>query len=559
MVDVDTAIGGSVGGTATHPVGGSTLDKVGGTATNFDAGAISVQELQELPVESHVNTGSGITQSVSFKCGSHDNSVLAGLSNTANVQQTFDDIAFGVYCDRGVLNVYEHGVHKGTFGSYTDTDSIFVKVTGTIVEYQKNGSNFYTSSTPATFPLHVDTSFRDPKTSLRFGLKDVAICIGPEPTASPTLAPTHGPSDHTECSSGTAGAAGGPFTDAEYETHAPTETDDRECAACTVCPAGTMVAQGCNKPDPWAGQLWSSDASGAAANAISVSQDSSVEGKVVVVHHGHDKVGCGVLEHQPSGEFLANIAPMPGYAGAVSASGSFQLSQSGPVLSGLYTLGGLPASSAGMFHVHAGTSCTDPGAHLTNDAAGHAHHHNEDGLETNSDRRRLTQADHPSDGDAPTPGDAVCAPCEAGTSFSTAQNAPTCSPVTVCAAGFKQAAAATATSDQVCAACANVPANSVLVAGGCEFTCNSGFTLTNAGTTCSDDELRATLKFDDRADIHVYDNNVMQIETTAGGCVDAPAFCSGSYVKLQASVKSLRKDLSAISAFLVATDGYSPA
>ena len=75
------------------------------------------------------------------------------------------------------------------------------------------------------------------------------------------------------------------------------------------------------------------------------------------------------------------------------------------------------------------------------------------------------------------------------------------------------------------------------------------------GRACSDDELRATLKFDD---ILVYDNSVMQIETGGGGCVDAPAFCSGSWVSTRDDIKTMKAEVAALKAFLFVNDGYSP-
>ena len=179
--------------------------------------------------------------------------------------------------------------------------------------------------------------------------------------------------------------------------------------------------------------------------------------------------------------------------------------------------------------------------------AGHTHHDDR--------RRRLSQADET----------AGCAPCVAGTDFSTEPNSPTCTPVTPCAVGSRLSAAGTTTADQQCSACTNAPAHSEYTGSGsggttsdCLFRCSTGFTLTNGGTTCSDDELRATLKFDDRADIHVYDNNVMQIETGAGGCVDAPAFCSGSWVSTRDDIKTMKAEVAALKAFLFVNDGYSP-
>lgn len=72
----------------------------------------------------------------------------------------YADIEFGVQCHHnGDIGVYESGTHKGYFGPYLATDVLEVRVTGSTVDYRKNGVAFYISTSTATaFPLRVDTA-----------------------------------------------------------------------------------------------------------------------------------------------------------------------------------------------------------------------------------------------------------------------------------------------------------------------------------------------------------------------------------------------------------------
>lgn len=433
-----------------------------------------------------------------------------------------------------------------------------------------------------------------------------------------------------------------------------------------------MVNLGCNKADPWAGEMWQSDSTGAAGDLLSVSQVASVAGKVVVVHSGSSKVGCGVIQtnygacsemdpwssstytsggtgsatgavssvcaqesienrvvvvhdssrnkvacgklrknldgsftaeitkmhnaptaraprgtfhlqqtsafdvqgsftldglensatgmwhvHEgvsclaPGGHLMnpnhglkADITPFPGSGSSVS--GHFAFNQNGAQLRGEYSLAGLDATATGMYHVHTGTSCAAPGGHLVNEAHTHS--------------RRLSAADaqpnshsHDDDIDA---GNAVCTPCIPGVSFSAIDNAPGCYPVTPCAQGNYETAAGTATGDRTCGACTNGPANSFYTTSGgktsdCKFGCNAGYTLTKAGTECSKNEQAAKVTFKGRGQIAMFDNGVMQLTSNvAGGCVDAPDFCSGSFTAMQNDIKSLKADMAAVKAYL---------
>jgi hypothetical protein len=57
-----------------------------------------------------------------------------------------------------VLHVYEKGVLRGSFGSYATGDVLRVAVEGGAVRYRRNGTLLYTSTTPPSYPLLVDTA-----------------------------------------------------------------------------------------------------------------------------------------------------------------------------------------------------------------------------------------------------------------------------------------------------------------------------------------------------------------------------------------------------------------
>jgi hypothetical protein len=209
------------------------LEKDASASSGWNAGAISTQQF----------TSNTQPQGVSFKCAAgstamigldnannspiigvydsnagvvnrDDRSPVHGLDDT-NVGEHYQDIAYAIYCDKAaveVLAVYEFGVHKGAFGTYTPSDVLEVQVTGTTVEYLKNGAVFYTSATAATFPLHVDTSI----SAMRSKFSDVTMkstALTPAPTGAPTAPPTIAPA-----------------------TEAPTAT------TCTDTPASTAAA-----------------------------------------------------------------------------------------------------------------------------------------------------------------------------------------------------------------------------------------------------------------------------------------------------------------------------
>jgi hypothetical protein len=144
------------------------LRKVSGTNAWGNDGAISTQEL----------SASGYPQGVTFKRAAGGN-IMVGLGNT-NDGASYTDIEFAMELNTNGhgLAVYESGAHVDNFGTYAGTDVLGVQVTGTTVEYTKNGVVFYTSTKTPTFPLHVDTAFRD----VGGELSEIAIYAAPAPT-----------------------------------------------------------------------------------------------------------------------------------------------------------------------------------------------------------------------------------------------------------------------------------------------------------------------------------------------------------------------------------------
>ncbi|MFM8431322.1 MAG: hypothetical protein ACKOA1_00845, partial [Bacteroidota bacterium] len=84
-----------------------------------------------------------------------------GLSSTysGNAQTS---IQYGIYLqNNGTLSLIESGTNRGTFNTYTLTDTFRIAVDQGKVRYYKNSILFYTSNTVPTLPLRVHASFLD--------------------------------------------------------------------------------------------------------------------------------------------------------------------------------------------------------------------------------------------------------------------------------------------------------------------------------------------------------------------------------------------------------------
>lgn len=70
----------------------------------------------------------------------------------------YTSIDYAIYLDNGTLYVYENNSFKGSFGSYTVSDTLGIQRNGSTIEYYKNGNRFYTSSTQYSGSLVFDSS-----------------------------------------------------------------------------------------------------------------------------------------------------------------------------------------------------------------------------------------------------------------------------------------------------------------------------------------------------------------------------------------------------------------
>jgi hypothetical protein len=91
----------------------------------------------------------------------------AGLS-VNNSSGNFSSIQFNIYLlSNGTFNIYESGLNRGSFGSYTTGDVFRIAIENNLVRYYKNGVAFYTSQIIPTLPLIADASFYDVGATLR--------------------------------------------------------------------------------------------------------------------------------------------------------------------------------------------------------------------------------------------------------------------------------------------------------------------------------------------------------------------------------------------------------
>ncbi|MFN8206637.1 MAG: hypothetical protein U0T82_04425 [Bacteroidales bacterium] len=86
---------------------------------------------------------------------------MAGLSSS-NANSNYNTIQYAVYLRADALiEIYESGSSRGTFGSYTANDVFRISIEAGVVKYYRNGSLFYISGVSPTLPLLVDVSIRD--------------------------------------------------------------------------------------------------------------------------------------------------------------------------------------------------------------------------------------------------------------------------------------------------------------------------------------------------------------------------------------------------------------
>jgi hypothetical protein len=135
---------------------GNTLTR-GPAPNGWIAGAQSAQA---------ITSGSGY---VEFTASETNTLRMCGLGS-GDSDQGYQDIDFAIYLggypSGGIVEIYEGGIFRGTFGSYVSGDVFRVAVEGGTVKYRKNGALLYTSTIAPTYPLSVDSSLYSPGATL---------------------------------------------------------------------------------------------------------------------------------------------------------------------------------------------------------------------------------------------------------------------------------------------------------------------------------------------------------------------------------------------------------
>jgi len=128
-------------------VNGNSITKTAGTGWG-NGGAASANSF----------AGDG---AVDFTVSVGNKSVMCGLSDS-NPDANYSTIDYGLYATGNaggnLMQIYEGGTLRGTWGSYVPGDRFRVERTGTTVTYSHSGVVFYTSPTPSSGPLLVDSA-----------------------------------------------------------------------------------------------------------------------------------------------------------------------------------------------------------------------------------------------------------------------------------------------------------------------------------------------------------------------------------------------------------------
>ncbi len=161
----------------------NSIQKTGGTASTWDAGAVSTMAIL---------SGDGYVQATVDTLNSYR---MFGLSN-GDTDAGFRDIDFAAYMAGSNLMVYERGLYRGTVTTLSVGDTIRVAVESGVVKYYLNGAPVYVSAASPTYPLLLDTSINS-----SYGrITNASICganLGPNRLASPTPTNTSVPATST--------------------------------------------------------------------------------------------------------------------------------------------------------------------------------------------------------------------------------------------------------------------------------------------------------------------------------------------------------------------------
>ncbi len=138
-----------------------------------NAGAVSTKSLV---------SGDGYVEFMAQETNTHR---MLGLGNwDSNLH--YADIDFAIHAaSGGVLQVYEAGVLRGTFGNYAAGDKLRVSVSSGRVKYSRNGIEFRTSPVTAKYPLLVDTALYSTGATLAQGVVS-GNWVSPPPPPPPS-------------------------------------------------------------------------------------------------------------------------------------------------------------------------------------------------------------------------------------------------------------------------------------------------------------------------------------------------------------------------------------
>ncbi|WP_062057196.1 hypothetical protein [Aquimarina longa] len=85
---------------------------------------------------------------------------MIGLNSDPASNSHYNSLDYAIYLTGYRLNIYENGIHRGDYGTYTFGDQFEINVNcNGIVTYKKNGTVFYTSSVAVSSILYLDSSF----------------------------------------------------------------------------------------------------------------------------------------------------------------------------------------------------------------------------------------------------------------------------------------------------------------------------------------------------------------------------------------------------------------
>ncbi|MBK7851617.1 MAG: T9SS type A sorting domain-containing protein [Bacteroidetes bacterium] len=167
---------------AKNQISGNSLAKITSNG-NWDGNAFSYQSV----------SNNGYMQCVATETNKDR---LIGLSST-DASSANSTIQFGFRMGAtGNLNIYESGVNRGTFATYTTGDILKIAVESNVVKYYLNGAMIHISAVAPTLPLYVDVSLRSVGATVSTvqvsngntgAFTAVATNMGPSPTYQWTI------------------------------------------------------------------------------------------------------------------------------------------------------------------------------------------------------------------------------------------------------------------------------------------------------------------------------------------------------------------------------------